>query len=184
MQNDQDEFIGPRPPSPEFLEKMRKQEQRRDRVNDFVRDKVLRDKQEERKRRAEMLVQQLKSKTNESSTTIHSDEPSSNPTINPTLVEKLLNVKTERSSSSMITSPPRYSHRSKHSPSPSKPRSLLKSHRRSRSRSSHRQRRRRSSHKYTFFSPFSCLAVPNTSCRRSRSRSKSRSHHRSKKSKK
>ena len=62
---------------------MRKQEQRRDRVNDFVREKLARDKQEERKRKAEMLVQQLKTKPNDSS--------SSESTVNPILIEKLLN---------------------------------------------------------------------------------------------
>jgi hypothetical protein len=124
---------------------MRKQEQRRDRVSGFVRDKIARDKREERKRKAEMLVQQLKSKTNESSSTIDSTESTATSHINPILVEKLLNVKTERSSSSIITSPHHY-HRSKHSRSSSKTRNHSKYHRRSRSKSNH-QRQRRSSHK-------------------------------------
>lgn len=142
-QDDNGEFIGPRPPSPEFLEKMRKQEQRRERVNDFVREKITRDKQEERKRKAELLVQKLKSTSNELSSTSHT----SNSTVNPILVEKLLNVKTERPTSSLITSPQQYHHHhSKHSQSPSKSRSRSKYHRRSRSRSKHR-RQRRSSHK-------------------------------------
>ena len=122
---------------------MRKQEQRRDRVSGFVRDKIVRDKQEERKRKAEMLVQQLKIKTNESPTNF--TEPTTNSTINPILVEKLLNVKTERSSSSIITSP-HQNRRTKHSRSLSKSRTHSKYYRRSRSRSNHR-RQRRSSHK-------------------------------------
>jgi hypothetical protein len=138
-QDDSGEFIGPRPPSPEFLEKMRKQEQRRERVNDFVRDKITRDKQEERKRKAEMLIQKLKTNFNESS----SIESTTHSNINPILVEKLLNVKNERSS--IIASPHQY-HRSKHSRSTSKSRSHSKYHRRSRSKSNHR-RPRRSSHK-------------------------------------
>ncbi|CAF4150546.1 unnamed protein product, partial [Rotaria magnacalcarata] len=163
-QEDFNQFIGPRPPSPEFLEKMRKQEQRRDRVSGFVRDKITRDKQEERKRKAEMLVQQLKTKVNESTSVINSTESSTtNSNINPTIVEKLLNVKNERSTSSIVASSHQH-RRSKHSRSPSKSCNRSKYHRRSRSRSNHR-RRRRSSHK------------------RSRSRSKSRSHHRSKQSK-
>ncbi len=114
---------------------MRKQEERRDRINDFVRDKIARDKQEERKRKAEMLVQKLKTKSNDlSSPSIisNSNESTTNSNINPILVEKLLNVKNERSS--------------KHSRSPSKSRTHSKYHRRSRSRSNHR-RQRRSSHK-------------------------------------
>ncbi|CAF3358969.1 unnamed protein product [Rotaria sp. Silwood1] len=162
-QDDNNEFIGPRPPSPEFLEKMRKQEQRRDRVSGFVRDKIARDKQEERKRKAEMLVQQLKTKTNDLPSTINSTESTNNSNINPILVEKLLNVKTERQSSSLITSPHQH-HRSKHSRSPTKSRSHSKYHRRSRSRSNHR-RHRRSAHK------------------RSRTPSKSRNRHHTKKSK-
>ncbi|CAF3763277.1 unnamed protein product [Rotaria socialis] len=163
-QEDFNQFIGPRPPSPEFLEKMRKQEQRRDRVSGFVRDKITRDKQEERKRKAEMLVQQLKTKVNESTSVINSIESSTtNSNINPTIVEKLLNVKNERSTSSILASSHQH-RRSKHSRSPSKSCNRSKYHRRSRSKSNHR-RRRRSSHK------------------RSRSRSKSRSHHRSKQSK-
>ncbi|UJR25160.1 hypothetical protein I4U23_006518 [Adineta vaga] len=175
IQNDNREFIGPRPPSPEFLERMRKQEERRDRVSGFVRDKIVRDKQEERKRKAEMLVQQLKTKTTEPSsatTTTTTTNIDSNDSItttsngtNPVLIEKLLNVKNERSSSSIITSPRQYGS-SKHSRSTSKSRSHTKYYRRSRSRSrSNHRRRKRSSH------------------RRSRTRSKSRSHHRSKKSK-
>ena len=135
-------FIGPRPPSPEFLEKMRKQVQRRDRVSGFVRNKIARDKQEERKRKAEMLVQQLKTKVNETST-INSNESTTNSNINPGLVEKLLNVKNECSSSSVITSP--YQHRhSKHSrsKSKSKSRSHVRYYRRSSSRSNHRRYRR------------------------------------------
>ncbi|CAF1047243.1 unnamed protein product [Adineta steineri] len=178
QQNEQDdngEFIGPRPPSPEFLEKMRKQEERHDRASGFVRDKIVRDKQEERKRKVEMLLQQLKNKTNElppSTTatpppplaiTTESNEIKNNSNINPILVEKLLNVKNECSSSSLITSPRQYN-RSKHSRSTSKSRHHSKYSRRSRSKSNHR-RTRRSSHK------------------RSRTRSKSRNHHRSKKSK-
>ena len=124
---------------------MRKQEQRRERVNDFVRDKITRDKQEERKRKAEMLIQKLKTNSTEPSSTINSTESTTNTNINPVLVEKLLNVKTERSSSSMITSPHSH-HRSKHSRSPSKSRNRSKYHRRSRSKSNHR-RQRRSSHK-------------------------------------
>jgi hypothetical protein len=120
---------------------MRKQEQRRDRINDFVRDKIARDKQEERKRKAEMLVQQLKTKTTDSSPPINSTES----TVNPILIEKLLNVKNERSSSTIITSP-HQNRRSKHSRSPSKSHSRSKYYRRSRSRSNHR-RQRRSSHK-------------------------------------
>ncbi len=143
-QDDNGEFIGPRPPSPEFLEKMRKQEQRRERVNDFVRDKITRNKQEERKRKAEMLIQKLKTIPNEStSTVVNSTESTS--TINPMLVEKLLNVKNERLSSSVIASP-RQHHRSKYSRSPSKSHNRSKYHRRSRSKSNHR-RSRRSSHK-------------------------------------
>lgn len=134
-QDDNGEFIGPRPPSPEFLEKMRKQEQRRDRVNDFVREKIARDKQEERKRKAEMLVQQLKVKTNDSSSNINTNDSTTNSNVNPILVEKLLNVKN--------TSP---HHRSKSSRSTSKSRTRSKYHRRSRSRSNHR-RQKRSSHK-------------------------------------
>lgn len=130
--DDNGEFIGPRPPSPEFLEKMRKQEQRRERVNDFVREKITRDKQEERKRKAEMLIQKLRNTSNELSSTNQTAESTSNSTINPILVEKLLNVKNDRPSASLITSPRQY-HRSKY-------------HRRSRSRSKHR-RPRRSSHK-------------------------------------
>ena len=129
-QDDNGEFIGPRPPSPDFLEKMRKQEQRRDRVNDFVREKLVRDKQEERKRKAEMLVQQLKTKTTEPPV------PADSPTVNPILVEKFLNVKTERTSSTVL---PPSSHRSSS-------RSHSKYRRRSRSKSSHR-RTRRTSHK-------------------------------------
>lgn len=144
-QDDNGEFIGPRPPSPEFLEKMRKQEQRRERVNDFVREKIVRDKQEERKRKAEMLIQKLKSTSTELSSTNQTSESTSNSTVNPILVEKLLNVKTERPTSSLITSPRQY-HRSKHSRSPSKSRNRSKYHRRSRSRSKH-HRQRRSSHK-------------------------------------
>ena len=140
-QDDNGEFIGPRPPSPEFLEKMRKQEQRRERVNDFVREKITRDKQEERKRKAEMLIQKLRSTSNEHSSTSQTTESTSTSTVNPILVEKLLNVKTERPSASLITSPRQY-HRSKHSRSHSR----SKYHRRSRSRSKHR-RPRRSSHK-------------------------------------
>lgn len=155
--NDNDEFIGPRPPSPDFLEKMRKQEQRRDRVNEFVREKIVRDKQEERKRKAELLVQKLK---NESISSTTNEQPSSSNT-NPNLIEKLLNVKTEHSSSTRLTSP-HQSRRSKRSRSKSRSRS--KYYRRSRSKSSHRRHRR-------------------SSRRRSRSRSKSRSHHRSKRSK-
>ena len=118
---------------------MRKQEQRRDRVNDFVRDKIARDKQEERKRKAEMLVQQLKTKT--------IDSPSTESTVNPVLIEKLLNVKNERSSSTIITATsPHHHRRSKHSRSPSKSHSRSKYYRRSRSKSNHR-RQRRSSHK-------------------------------------
>lgn len=109
---------------------MRKQEQRRDRVNDFVREKLVRDKQEERKRKAEMLVQQLKTKTIEPAVTADS------PTVNPILVEKLLNVKTERTSATVL---PPSSHRSSS-------RSDSKYRRRSRSKSSHR-RTRRTSHK-------------------------------------
>lgn len=140
--DDNGEFIGPRPPSPEFLEKMRKQEQRRERLSDFVREKITRDKQEERKRKAEMLVQKLRSTSTELSSTNHQTvESSSHSTVNPILVEKLLNVKTERPSASMISSP-RQHHRLKHSRSPSR----SKYHRRSRSRSKHR-RQRRSSHK-------------------------------------
>ncbi len=131
-QDETGEFIGPRPPSPEFLEKMRKQEQRRDRVSGFVRDKIARDKLEERKRKAEMLVQQLKTKSAEQSSTVNSTESTTNSNINPILVEKLLNVKNERSSSSLITSPHQH-HRSKY-------------YRRSRSKSNHR-RQRRSLHK-------------------------------------
>jgi len=124
---------------------MRKQEQRRDRINDFVREKIARDKQEERKRKAEMLVKQLKIKTNDSSssTNINSNELTN---INPILVEKLLNVKNERSSSSVIITSPHQYHRSKHSRSTSKSRIHSKYHRRSRSKSNHR-RQRRSSHK-------------------------------------
>ncbi|CAF1166959.1 unnamed protein product [Adineta ricciae] len=168
-QDDNGEFIGPRPPSPQFLERMRKQEERRDRVNGFVRDKITRDKQEERKRKAEMLVQQLKSKTNDtvSSTAVvavdSNESTSTSNNTNPVLMEKLLNVKSERSSSSVKTSPRQY-HRSKQSRSSSKSRTRSKYSRRSRSRSSHR-RAKHSSHK------------------RSRTRSKSRSRHRSKKSK-
>jgi predicted transcriptional regulator len=84
---------------------MRKQEERRDRVSDFVREKTTRDKQEERKRKAEMLVQQLKTQTND----ISSTELTTNSNINPILVEKLLNVKNERPSSST-----QQNHRSKH----------------------------------------------------------------------
>jgi hypothetical protein len=124
---------------------MRKQEQRRDRINDLVREKIARDKQEERKRKAEMLVKQLKTKFNDSSSTNTDSNDSTN--INPILVEKLLNVKNERSSSSVIiTSSPHQYHRSKHSRSRSKSRTHSKYHRRSRSRSNHR-RQRRSSHK-------------------------------------
>lgn len=144
-QEDNEQFIGPQPPSPEFLEKMRKQEQRRDRLNEFVRDKIARDKQEERKRKAEMLVQQLKTKGNESSTINSSESTINNTNINPILVEKLLNVKTERTSSTTVTCPQQH-RRSKHSRSSSKSRSHSKYHRRSRSRSTHR-RHGRSSHK-------------------------------------
>jgi hypothetical protein len=126
---------------------MRKQEQRRDRLTDFVRDKIARDKQEERKRKAEMLVQQLKTKTIEPSSTINSTESTTNATINPILVEKLLNVKNERSSSSAIITSSHQYHRSKHSRSPSKSRSHSKYHRRSRSRSNNHRRPRRTSHK-------------------------------------
>ncbi|CAF3695001.1 unnamed protein product, partial [Rotaria sordida] len=174
QQNEQDdnnnEFIGPRPPSPEFLEKMRKQEQRRDRISGFVRDKLARDKQEERKRKAELLVQQLKTKNNDSTSITNTNESINNSNINPILVEKLLNVKNERpsSSSSIITSPHQHQHqhhhRSKHSRSSTKSHSHSKYYRRSRSRSNHR-RHRRSSHK------------------RSRTRSKSRNHHHTKRSK-
>lgn len=143
------EFIGPRPPSPEFLEKMRKQEQRRDRAMEFVREKLLREKQEERKRKAELLIQQLKTKPNETSSSSSAAltvEPSTTP-VNPVLVEKLLNVKSERSSSSLVASPHHQSSRSsRHSRSTSKSRSRSKYHRRSRSRSNHR-RSKRSSHK-------------------------------------
>jgi len=115
---------------------LRKQEERRDRINDFVRDKIARDKQEERKRKAEMLVKKLKTKSNDLSSSpsiiSNSNESTTNSNINPILVEKLLNVKNERSS--------------KHSRSPSKSRTHSKYHRRSRSRSNHR-RQRRSSHK-------------------------------------
>jgi hypothetical protein len=133
-QDDNGEFIGPRPPSPEFLEKMRKQERRRDRL----RDQLVRDKQEERKRKAEMLVQQLLLK-NKPPTTEVSSPPS--PAVNPVLVEKLLNVKSERATSSMVisSSSDHYRH-SKHSRSPSR----SKYSRRSRS---HDRRRRRSSRK-------------------------------------
>ncbi|CAF4245474.1 unnamed protein product, partial [Rotaria sp. Silwood2] len=162
-QDDNNEFIGPRPPSPEFLEKMRKQEQRRDRVSGFVRDKIVRDKQEERKRKAEMLVQQLKTKTNDTTSITNSSESTNNSNINPILVEKLLNVKTERPSSSLITSPHQH-HRSKHSRSSTKSHSHSKYYRRSQSRSNHR-RHGRSSHK------------------RSRTRSKSRNRHHTKRSK-
>jgi hypothetical protein len=124
---------------------MRKQEQRRERINDFVRDKITRDKQEERKRKAEMLIQKLKTNSNESSSINNSTESTTHSNINPILVEKLLNVKTERSSSSIIPSSHQY-HRSKHSRSPSKSRNRSKYHRRSRSKSNHR-RSRRSSHK-------------------------------------
>jgi hypothetical protein len=122
---------------------MRKQEQRRDRISGFVRDKIARNKQEERKRKVEMLVQQLKSKTNEPLSTVDSTESTTNTTINPILVEKLLNVKNDRSS--LITSP-HHHHRSKHSRSSSRSRNHSKYYRRSRSKSSHR-RPRRSSHK-------------------------------------
>ena len=126
---------------------MRKQEQRRERVNDFVRDKIIRDKQEERKRKAEMLIQKLKTTSNELTPTVNSTDSTttSSTVVNPMLVEKLLNVKNDRSSSSAITSPRQY-HRSKHSRSPSKSQNRSKYHRRSRSKSSHR-RSRRSSHK-------------------------------------
>lgn len=141
---DNNEFIGPRPPSPEFLEKMRKQEQRRDRISGFVRDKIARDKQEERKRKAEMLVQQLKNKTNDSPSTTNPTESANNSNVNPILVEKLLNVKTERASSSSVMKSPHQHRRSKHSRSPSKSRSRSKYHHRSRSKSSHRRHRRSS----------------------------------------
>jgi hypothetical protein len=112
---------------------MRKQEQRRDRVSGFVREKIARDKQEERKRKAEMLVQQLKTKSNDLSSTVNSNESTTNLNINPIIVEKLLNVKNERSSTSIITTSSHQYRRSKY-------------HHRSRSRSNHR-RQRRSSHK-------------------------------------
>ena len=124
---------------------MRKQEQRRDRISGFVRDKITRDKQEERKRKAEMLVQKLKIKTNETSSNVNSTESSTNSPINPILIEKLLNVKNERPSSSVITSPHHNRH-SKRSRSVSKSRIRSKYSRRSRSKSNHR-RQRRSSHK-------------------------------------
>jgi len=113
---------------------MRKQEQRRDRVSGFVREKIARDKQEERKRKAEMLVQQLKTKSNDLSSTVNSIESTTNLNINPIIVEKLLNVKNERSSTSIITTSSSHQYR------------RSKYHRRSRSRSNHR-RQRRSSHK-------------------------------------
>ena len=114
---DEMEFIGPRPPSPDFIEKMRKQEQRRDRAMEFVREKILKEKQEERKRKAELLLQQVKNQTNDEITT---------PTVNPVLVEKLLNVKNERTTKQRSRSSSKY-------------------RRRSRSRSVHR-RTKRSSH--------------------------------------
>jgi len=113
---------------------MRKQEERRDRVNEFVREKIVRDKQEERKRKAELLVQKLKNESIPSAT----NEPSSSS--NPNLIEKLLSVKTEHSSS------PHQLRRSKRSRSNSRSRS--KYYRRSRSKSSHR-RHRRSSRRYS-----------------------------------
>lgn len=94
--DEQNEFIGPRPPSPEFIEKMRKQEQRRDRAAEFVREKLLKEKQEERKRKAELLIQNMKNQT---------------ATVNPILVEKLLNVKTDRSNKQRRRSRSRSSHR-------------------------------------------------------------------------
>lgn len=124
---------------------MRKQEQRRERLNDFVREKITRDKQEERKRKAEMLLQKLKTNSTELSSTVNAPEPTSSSNVNPVLVEKLLNVKNERPPSSIITSPRHY-HRSKHSQSPSRSHSRSQYHRRSRSRSKSR-RQRRSSHK-------------------------------------
>lgn len=100
--DEQNEFIGPRPPSPDFIEKMRKQEQRRDRAAEFVREKLLKEKQEERKRKAELLIQNIKNQPND-------DNPT--PTVNPILVEKLLNVKNDRSNKQRRRSRSRSSHR-------------------------------------------------------------------------
>jgi len=124
--DEQNEFIGPRPPSPDFIEKMRKQEQRRDRAAEFVREKLLKEKQEERKRKAELLIQNIKNQPNDESPT---------PTVNPILVEKLLNVKNDRSNKQRRRSRSRSSHR----------RTKRSSHHRSKSRSRYRSKRSKTS---------------------------------------
>ncbi|CAF0952832.1 unnamed protein product [Didymodactylos carnosus] len=207
-------LIGPQPASPMELERIRQQhielERKKDRLNLFVRDKLVqesKEKQEERKKKAEMFIQLIKSKnpnlelpntnTDNANTIENKTTTTTINQINPVIVEKLLNVKnqspisasTSSTTNSYYKSNSRSSHRfSKRSRSKS-PRASTKYHQHHSSSSyrssiSKRPRRSRSKSSSRHRRRSSSRTTKSSTTKRSRSRSKSKKNKKSKKSSK